>query len=81
VRREAAPVPVSRARLLAFVDAAFAQRRKTVRNALRGAGLTPDDIDRALPRAGIDPGARAEDLSLAELAALASSLPALRSRR
>ena len=65
VRRDEAPVPVSRARLFALVDAAFAQRRKTVRNTLRSAGLAVDDIDRALARASVDPGARAEMLATA----------------
>jgi 16S rRNA (adenine1518-N6/adenine1519-N6)-dimethyltransferase len=47
----------------AVADAAFAQRRKTLRNSLRAAsGLSADDIDRALLAAGIDGGVRAEAL-------------------
>lgn len=54
----------------AVVRAAFAQRRKTLRNALRG---LPEHLDgeRALEGAGIDPGRRAETLSLEEFVAMA----------
>lgn len=71
-RRTEPPVPIARARFFAFVDAAFAQRRKTVRNALRGAGLDTENVERALRLAAVDPRARAEDLSLEQLAAVAS---------
>jgi 16S rRNA (adenine1518-N6/adenine1519-N6)-dimethyltransferase len=50
-----------------IVAAAFAQRRKTLRNALRS--LVPENIIR---RAGIDPGARGETLAPAAFAALAA---------
>ncbi len=54
-----------------LVKAAFAQRRKTLRNGLRGlAGAA------AFERAGIDPGARAETLTLAQFAALANATAA-----
>ena len=52
------------------VSAAFSQRRKTLRNSLRN-HLTADQI----LAAGIDPGQRAEQLSLSQFAALARSLP------
>ena len=55
------------ARLRTLVTAAFAQRRKTLRNTLRE--LLDADAMRA---AGIDPGRRAETLSLAEFALLAN---------
>ena len=48
-----------------LVSASFAHRRKTLRNNLRG--LLDEE---AIRHAGIDPGARAETLSLAEFAAL-----------
>jgi 16S rRNA (adenine1518-N6/adenine1519-N6)-dimethyltransferase len=48
------------------VAAAFSQRRKTLRNALRG-WLEPADIERC----GIDPGARAETLPPEAFATLA----------
>lgn len=56
-------------RLFALVKAGFATRRKTLRNAL-GARLGPR-ADAVLTRAGIDPGARAETLTLDDWAALA----------
>lgn len=52
------------------VAAAFSQRRKTLRNSLRE-HFTADQI----LSAGIDPGQRAEQLSLSQFAALARSLP------
>jgi 16S rRNA (adenine1518-N6/adenine1519-N6)-dimethyltransferase len=62
------PDPVQFERLVAT---AFAQRRKTLRNSLRGV------IDAAgIEASGIDPGARPETLSLAQFAALARTLDA-----
>jgi 16S rRNA (adenine1518-N6/adenine1519-N6)-dimethyltransferase len=55
-----------RARFAAIVRAAFGQRRKTLRNAL--AGTVEAD---AIVAAGLDPGARAEQLSVADFARLA----------
>jgi len=52
------------------VAAAFSKRRKTLRNSLRDL-LTADQI----LAAGIEPGERAEQLSLSQFAALARSLP------
>lgn len=52
------------------VAAAFSQRRKTLRNSLRGL-LDADQISSV----DIDPGQRAEQLGLAEFAALARLLP------
>jgi 16S rRNA (adenine1518-N6/adenine1519-N6)-dimethyltransferase len=51
------------------VAAAFSQRRKTLRNALRGL-LEPAQIEAA----GVDPGARAETISPARFGALARQL-------
>jgi 16S rRNA (adenine1518-N6/adenine1519-N6)-dimethyltransferase len=50
-----------------LVSQAFSKRRKTLRNALKGL-LSSDDITAA----GIDPGARAETLSIKQFAALAN---------
>ncbi|HEY6176435.1 MAG TPA: 16S rRNA (adenine(1518)-N(6)/adenine(1519)-N(6))-dimethyltransferase RsmA [Kofleriaceae bacterium] len=57
------------------VHAAFGQRRKTLRNALR---TIHDDaeIDAALRSTGIDGGRRGETLDIAEFAALSAALPA-----
>ncbi len=56
------------------VKGAFGQRRKTVRNALLGAGYMEDGLRVALDVAGIDGGRRAETLSIEEFAALACAL-------
>lgn len=57
------------------VRAAFAQRRKTVRNAVAAAlGLAPAAAAAACVRAGIDPGRRGETLTLEEFAALARAV-------
>jgi 16S rRNA (adenine1518-N6/adenine1519-N6)-dimethyltransferase len=52
-----------------IVSQAFGQRRKTLRNSLRGLL----DAER-IAAAGIDPGARPESLGLEEFAALARML-------
>lgn len=53
------------------VKAGFAQRRKTLLNALSaGLGRSRDDIRRILEEAGIDPVRRAETLSIEEFAEL-----------
>jgi 16S rRNA (adenine1518-N6/adenine1519-N6)-dimethyltransferase len=56
------------------VHAAFGQRRKTLRNALRAVHADAD-VDAALAATGIDGGRRGETLEIAELAALAGALP------
>ncbi|MEZ4369042.1 MAG: rRNA adenine dimethyltransferase family protein [Kofleriaceae bacterium] len=57
------------------VHAAFGQRRKTLRNALRA--VWPDEVvDGALARCALDGGRRGETLSIAEYGALAAALPA-----
>jgi 16S rRNA (adenine1518-N6/adenine1519-N6)-dimethyltransferase len=75
VRRNDAPVGVDEDRLWAVVDAGFAERRKTMRNALRRLGVDGRDADRLLQAAGVDPSARAETLSLEEFARIAEALP------
>jgi 16S rRNA (adenine1518-N6/adenine1519-N6)-dimethyltransferase len=59
------------------VHAAFGQRRKTLRNALR-ARFPDAEVDRALAGAGIDGGRRGETLTLEEFALLAKNLPRAR---
>jgi 16S rRNA (adenine1518-N6/adenine1519-N6)-dimethyltransferase len=56
------------------VHAAFRQRRKMVRNALR-ARFDAAAVDAALAALGIDGQRRGETLSIAELAGLAASIP------
>ena len=71
VPRETLPVAVRDERLFAeVVRRAFAQRRKTLRNALRG-WLDIAQIEAA----GVNPGARPETLDLAAFAALSAVAP------
>jgi 16S rRNA (adenine1518-N6/adenine1519-N6)-dimethyltransferase len=67
-RREETPLPrAEHARFFRVVRAGFAQRRKRLANALAaGLGLPKEDVEAALVAAGIDPGRRAETLTLEE---------------
>jgi 16S rRNA (adenine1518-N6/adenine1519-N6)-dimethyltransferase len=62
-----------REKVFALVDAAFGQRRKTLRAALAGWAGSAPEAERLLRAAGIDPGARGEALSVAEFARLAAA--------
>ena len=55
---------------LRFVRMAFAQKRKTLVNNLRAAGIAPEAAAAAMKKAGIDARARAEALPIETLAAL-----------
>jgi 16S rRNA (adenine1518-N6/adenine1519-N6)-dimethyltransferase len=59
----------------AVVAAAFGQRRKMLRSALRTLPVLPDEL---LESAGIPPDKRAEALGIADFAALARAFTALR---
>ncbi|MGX7669787.1 16S rRNA (adenine(1518)-N(6)/adenine(1519)-N(6))-dimethyltransferase RsmA [Plantactinospora sp. DSM 117369] len=74
-RREPPRPDVPRQQVFAVVDAAFAQRRKTLRAALAGWAGGPDRAAAALVAAGVDPGARGESLTVAQFAAIAASAP------
>ncbi|MGH8897074.1 MAG: 16S rRNA (adenine(1518)-N(6)/adenine(1519)-N(6))-dimethyltransferase RsmA [Egibacteraceae bacterium] len=67
-------LPVARERLFALVQGGFAQRRKRLRNALAAPGRPPAMVEAALASAGLDPGARAEELDLDAWSALARVL-------
>jgi 16S rRNA (adenine1518-N6/adenine1519-N6)-dimethyltransferase len=56
------------------VKAAFSQRRKTLRNSLKLLGLPDDAVASAASAAGIDPGRRAETLSVEEFCGLSDFL-------
>jgi 16S rRNA (adenine1518-N6/adenine1519-N6)-dimethyltransferase len=59
------------------VRASFAQRRKTLRNALASvAGAHGVDVEIMLRRAGVDPGLRGESLTIEQFVALAEALAA-----
>nr|WP_300004225.1 16S rRNA (adenine(1518)-N(6)/adenine(1519)-N(6))-dimethyltransferase RsmA [Tissierella sp.] len=61
------------------VKASFSKRRKTILNALSSYGFTleKEEFKKALEAAGVDPGARAEQLSLEEFAKISQNLPPL----
>ncbi len=57
------------------IEAAFAQRRKTIRNSMAAAKLwSKEELDQAYEACGISPTARAETLDLAQFVALARAL-------
>jgi 16S rRNA (adenine1518-N6/adenine1519-N6)-dimethyltransferase len=70
-RRPPPEEDVSRAEVFAVVDAAFAQRRKTLRAALARWAGGPDAAARILRAAGVDPGDRGESLTVAQFARIA----------
>ena len=67
------PPQGDRAATFAVIDAAFAQRRKTLRAALAGWAGSPGAAEQRLRGAGIDPGARGEVLGVAAFARLAET--------
>jgi 16S rRNA (adenine1518-N6/adenine1519-N6)-dimethyltransferase len=72
-RREPPRVDVPRADVFRVVDAAFAQRRKTLRAALAGWAGGPERAARVLVAAGVDPGARGESLAVGAFADIAAA--------
>jgi len=68
-------VDVDGSRLWRVVDAGFAERRKTMRSVVVRLGVERGRADDLLRACGIDPRARAEQLSLDELAMVAKALP------
>lgn len=64
------PQGVDRAAVFAVVDAAFAQRRKTLRAALADWAGTPAQAEEILREAGIDPSRRGETLTIDEFVAI-----------
>ncbi len=63
----------ARAEVFAVIDAAFGQRRKTLRGALSGWAGSPAAAERILRAAGVSPGARGESLGIAEFARIAQA--------
>jgi 16S rRNA (adenine1518-N6/adenine1519-N6)-dimethyltransferase len=72
-RREPPDVGVPRGDVFAVIDAAFAQRRKTLRAALAGWAGSAAAAEAAVRRAGIDPGSRGEQLDVAAFARIAGA--------
>lgn len=72
--RQAPPdTAASRSEVFAVVDAAFAQRRKTLRAALAGWAGSASEAERILHAAAVDPGARGESLDVAAFARIAAA--------
>ena len=67
------PAGADRRDVFTVVDAAFAQRRKTLRAALAGWAGSPAAAEELLRAAGIDPKARGEQLSVDEFAGIAAA--------
>ncbi|TDD66203.1 16S rRNA (adenine(1518)-N(6)/adenine(1519)-N(6))-dimethyltransferase RsmA [Jiangella aurantiaca] len=65
--------PAERAAVFAVVDAAFAQRRKTLRAALRGWAGSAAAAETVLTAAGVDPRARGEQLTVDDFARIAAA--------
>ena len=74
-RRDPPPLPpgVTRAEVFAVIDAAFAQRRKTLRAALASWAGSAPRAERVLRAAGVGPGLRGEALDVAAFARIAAA--------
>ncbi len=72
--RRPPPVGGRRETVFAVVDAAFAQRRKTLRSALAGLAGSPARAEEVLRAAGIDPRARGEQVDVQAYARIAAAL-------
>jgi len=67
-------VEVDPGALFVVVERGFAERRKTMTNALRRLGLDAASALRVMNASGLDPQVRAERLGLAEFAAIVRTL-------
>ena len=76
VRIDRAPLvaPELVAPVSAVIDAAFAQRRKTIRNSMSASGYDKDALDAAFGACGIAPTCRAETLAPGDFVRLAGAL-------
>lgn len=73
-RRDPPATSARREDVFAMVDAAFAQRRKAMRGAVRALAGSTEAGDRVLEAAGVDGLARGETLDIASFARLAEAL-------
>lgn len=81
VRIDRVPGPsanVDNAEVARVIDAAFAQRRKTIRNSMGANGFDKAALDAAFAAAGIAPTARAETLACADFVRLTEELARVR---
>lgn len=72
-----APGAPSRERVSQVLDAAFAQRRKTIRNSMSAGGFDKAALDEAFASCGIAPTVRAEALGVERFVELAMALDGL----
>nr|WP_216607459.1 16S rRNA (adenine(1518)-N(6)/adenine(1519)-N(6))-dimethyltransferase RsmA [Arthrobacter sp. 260] len=75
VRHDPPATSASRREVFAVIDAAFAQRRKTLRAALAGWAGSSVLAGEALAAAGVDPSLRGEMLDIAAFARIAEAKP------
>jgi 16S rRNA (adenine1518-N6/adenine1519-N6)-dimethyltransferase len=73
-RHDPPTTEVTRERVFAVIDAAFAQRRKALRGALRALAGGAEAATAALTAAGVDPLARGESLTIDHFVAIAIAL-------
>jgi 16S rRNA (adenine1518-N6/adenine1519-N6)-dimethyltransferase len=76
IRRDPPRTPASRKDVFACIDAAFAQRRKTLRAALASWAGSAANAEMTLRAAGVDPRTRGEQLDIHTFAAIAAARPA-----
>jgi 16S rRNA (adenine1518-N6/adenine1519-N6)-dimethyltransferase len=72
-RRDPPESAAGREDVFAVIDAAFRQRRKTLRAALAGWAGSAAEAERLIRAAGLDPGARGEALDVSQFARLAAA--------
>ncbi len=72
-RHDPPETTASRAEVFAVIDAAFGQRRKTLRAALATWAGSPPEAERLLRAADVDPSARGESLRVADFARIAQA--------
>ena len=72
-RREPPVTTATREQVFAVIDAAFAQRRKTLRAALAGWAGGAAEAERCLVAAGVDPTARGEVIDISAFARIAEA--------
>jgi 16S rRNA (adenine1518-N6/adenine1519-N6)-dimethyltransferase len=73
IRHEPPQSSAGRKAVFSLVDAAFAQRRKTLRAALAGWAGSPAIAEELLRDSGIDPRARGEQLGITQFVTLADA--------
>ncbi|MGW0804135.1 16S rRNA (adenine(1518)-N(6)/adenine(1519)-N(6))-dimethyltransferase RsmA [Nonomuraea sp. NPDC002799] len=74
-RRDPPVTTATRQQVFAVIDAAFAQRRKTLRAALASWAGSPAQAETALRAAGVDPSTRGEQLDVTAFARIAEAKP------